>query len=334
MPGERRRLWALDGLRGFAALAVVAYHYLNRGPHLYAELGPAHPWLVWGQYGVQLFFIISGFVIFDSVRYSSTKRFAANRAIRLYPAYWVAVILTFTVVAVFGLPDRETSLPVGLFNLTMLAGFFNVPYVDGAYWTLAVELTFYVVIAMLARTRAFSDRWLFITLFAWLGVDLAVRAAHFLMPGNVVSEIVGGIAYWLPVFLIGIALNIGHSTGRWLLPAAVIAAAVCVVAPGDLSVVPVLIVSTLLTLGAIYVKLPDRLRPASDYLGELSYPVYLVHQNIGYVILLALASLGVPQFGAVAIAAASAIAIATVISYAFDIPVRRRLRALVAVRSR
>lgn len=329
---ERRRLWALDGLRGLAALAVVAYHYLHRGPHLYSELGPSHPWFVWGQYGVQLFFIISGFVIFDSVRGTASGPFFANRAIRLYPAYWVAVIITFTVVAVFGLPGRQTTLPVGLFNLTMLEGFFNVPYVDGAYWTLAVELSFYVVIGLLARSRALSDRWLFVTLFAWLAVDLGVRAAHFLTPGNPVTEILGGIAYWMPMFLVGIALNIGHKTGRWLLPVLVIVAAFCVIAPGDLSVVPVLIVATFLTLGALYVKLPDRVRPVSNYLGELSYPVYLVHQNVGYVILLALAAWRVPQLGAVAVAAVVAIAIATAISYGFDLPVRRRMRAVVAAR--
>jgi peptidoglycan/LPS O-acetylase OafA/YrhL len=331
---ERRRLWALDGLRGLAALAVVAYHYLDRGPSLYSELGQRHPWLDWGRYGVQLFFIISGFVIFNSVRGTATRRFFANRAIRLYPAYWVAVILTFTVVLVFGLPGRETSAPVALMNLTMLEGFFGIPYVDGAYWTLAIELTFYVAIALLARTRALADRFIFVTLFAWLAVALTVRTVGFLFNGHAAIDVLAGIAYWMPVFLIGIALNIGNDTGRWLLPIAVIVTALIIVAPGDLSVVPPLTVATLLTVGAIYVKLPERLRPTSDYLGELSYPVYLVHQNIGYVILLALVPLGIPQFGATAIAAATAIALATVISYSIDIPVRRRLRALVAARSR
>lgn len=331
---ERRRLWPLDGLRGFAALAVVAYHYLYRGPQLYPQLGPSHAWFWWGQYGVQLFFVISGFVIFDSARGSSTGRFAANRAIRLFPAYWLAVVLTFTVVTVFGLPGRETTLPVALFNLTMLPGFFNVPYVDGAYWTLAVELTFYVVIGLLARTRALADRWLFVTLFTWLAVVLAVRGAGFMIDGNAFTDVFVNIAYWMPMFVIGIALNIGHRSGRWVLPGAVVAAALIIVAPGDLTVVPPMVAATLLALGALYIKLPTKLRPVSDYLGELSYPVYLVHQNIGYVIMLAVTSLGVHQLGTTAIAAAAAIAMATAISYAFDLPVRRRLRALVKARSK
>lgn len=326
----RRRLWALDGLRGLAALAVVAYHYLHRGPELYPELGTSYPWLDLGQYGVQLFFIISGFVIFDSARKDATKRFFVNRAIRLYPAYWVAVILTFTVVAVFGLRGREVSVPAGLFNLTMLERFFNVPYVDGAYWTLAVELSFYVAIGLLARTAALLDRRIFVTLFIWLLVDLAVRGVDFLTSGNFVIEMLGGIAYWMPLFLVGIALNIGHRTGKWLLPAMVIGAALCVIAPGDLSVVPILAATTALTLGTLYVKLPDRVRPISDYLGELSYPIYLVHQNIGYVIMLALIAAGIPQFGSVTIAAGAAILVATTIAYGVDRPVRKRLRDRIA----
>lgn len=329
-----RRLWALDGLRGLAALAVVAYHYLERGPSLYPQLGLQHSWAEWGRYGVQLFFIISGFVIFDSARRSTTREFAANRVIRLYPAYWVAVILTFVVVYSFGLPGRQTSIPVALVNLTMLQGFLGIPYVDGAYWTLAIELTFYFVIIALARAHALADRRVFITLFVWLAVVIAVRGAGFLIKNNSAVEVLSGIAYYMPVFLIGIALNIGLQTGRWLLPIAVIVTAIACVSPGDVLVALPLTVSTLLTVGAIYLRLPECVRPVSDYLGELSYPVYLIHQNVGYVILLALATQGIPQFGAIAIAAASAIALATVISYAIDIPVRRRLRALVASRSR
>lgn len=269
---ERRRLWVLDGLRGLAALAVVAYHYLNRGPNLYHELGPSHAWIMWGQYGVQLFFIISGFVIFDSARESTTWRFSANRVIRLYPAYWLAVILTFTVVTSFGLPGRETTLPVALFNLTMLPGFFGIPYVDGAYWTLAVELTFYVAIALLARAGALADRLIFVTLFAWLGAIFVVRGAGFLVHGNPLIDVFSGIAYWMPMFVIGIALNVGHRTRRWALSVAVIVTALGVIAPGNFTVVPPLIVATLLTIGAIYVQLPESVRPASNYLGELSYP--------------------------------------------------------------
>ncbi|MGE2836573.1 acyltransferase family protein [Mycobacterium sp. SMC-4] len=331
--GERRRLWALDGLRGLAALAVVAYHYLDRGPQLYPELGHAHSWIEWGQYGVQLFFIISGFVIFDSVKSSTTGHFFANRAIRLYPAYWLAVFLTFTVVLFFGLPGRETSLLVALFNLTMLEGFFGIPYVDGAYWTLAIELAFYVSIAVLARIGALADGRLITTLFVWIAAVLAMRGIGLVFHGNPVIDMLDGIASWLPLFVVGIALNIGHKSGRWIAPVAVIICAVAVTASRGLAVLPPLIVATALVVAAIVVRIPQGVRPFSNFLGELSYPVYLLHQNIGYVLLLWLASAGVPQLGAVAITAAVAISIGTIAAYAFDIPVRSRLRAALASRS-
>ncbi|MGE2728576.1 acyltransferase family protein [Mycolicibacterium vaccae] len=328
--GDRRRLWALDGLRGLAALAVVAYHYLDRGPHLYPQLGQSYSWIEWGKYGVQLFFIISGFVIFDSVRASTSTRFLVNRAIRLYPAYWLAVLLTFIVVSLYGLPGRETTLPVALFNLTMLEGFFGVPYVDGAYWTLAVELAFYAVIVFLARLNALRDGVIFITLSVWLGLLLAARAVALILPDDFGAfELLEGIAYWLPVFIIGIALNIGYHGGRWLPSVAIIIAALSVLTLGEISMLPPLAASVILVTISIYLQLPTKVRPVSDYLGELSYPVYLLHQNIGYVLLLGLAAFGVPQIAATLVAAACAIGVATIAAYLFDIPIRNRLRRLV-----
>ena len=76
---EARRLHSLDALRGLAALGVVAYHYLDQ---------PAY----YGLLGVELFFIISGFVILMTLeRVPSLLQFAIGRAARLYPAYWFSV---------------------------------------------------------------------------------------------------------------------------------------------------------------------------------------------------------------------------------------------------
>lgn len=334
MNKEQRRFWALDGLRGVAALAVVAYHYLYRGPLLYPELGPPHHSIQWGQYGVQLFFIISGIVIFNSVRSSDARTFILNRAIRLYPAYWLAVILTFVVVLAFGLPGRETTWPNALFNLTMLAGFFRVPYVDGAYWTLAVELTFYSIVVVLSKTRALSDRFIFFTLFTWLGVTILARATGYALKEMPVIELLAGLAVWMPVFIIGIALNIGYQSGRWGLPTATIIASIAVVVPGNLEIAAPLTASTVLAVSALYLRAPRYAHKISNYLGELSYPVYLIHQNLGYVVLLALAAAGLSQAEAVTIALALAVTIGTLIAYCFDIPARRQLRRLVSAQRR
>lgn len=294
---------------------------------LYPQLGSLTVWADWMQHCLLLFFIISGYFIFDSARASGTKHFLANRAIRLYPAYWLAVILTFTVVAIFGLPGRETSFLSALVNLTMLEGYFGIPYVDGVYWTLTVELAFYATIALLARAGALADDRLFITLLAWLAAAAAVRGAGIVFDGLPLLPVYVRTAYEMPLFLIGIALNMGRRTGRWTQPIAVIVAAIAVRAPGDLSVIAPMVITTLVMLAAVYLKLPTRTHRFADYLSEISYPLYLIHNNIGFIVILALASQGVPMPGAAAITLAIVIPMATVIAYGVDLPARRRLRA-------
>src|ERR1043166_3463819 len=109
---ESGRIGAVDALRGVAALAVVLYHYTQRYGELaehgktdaafagqYPSTGTVWFHVPWGHFGVQLFFMISGFVILMTVmKVRSVGEFAVLRLARLYPAYWVACGLTFGIV--------------------------------------------------------------------------------------------------------------------------------------------------------------------------------------------------------------------------------------------
>src|SRR6185436_18721223 len=100
---ESGRIGEVDALRGLAALAVVFYHYGQRYRELGADAylsakfpgqfpmnGEPLAWVSWGHYGVQLFFMISGFVILMTIsKVRSLKEFALLRFVRLYPAFWV-----------------------------------------------------------------------------------------------------------------------------------------------------------------------------------------------------------------------------------------------------
>ena len=137
-------------MRGLSVLFVILYHYTYR----YYEIYPSENHFIFefynGKYGVQSFFIISGFVIFMSLkRIDNVKEFIKHRFIRLYPTFWFSVLLTFTIVSLFGLPDREVSFYQMLLNLSMISGQFGIPNVDGVYWTLLYELKFYFLIAII-----------------------------------------------------------------------------------------------------------------------------------------------------------------------------------------
>ena len=146
----RQRLNQLDALRGLAAMAVVLFHFSTRFSELYPQAAPQAWSLSMGHLGVNLFFIISGFVIFMTIeRTARPTDFVVSRVSRLYPAYWVAILLTFCITHALTLPGKTVPLTTALANGLMFHGFFRVPHVDGVYWTLEVELLFYALILAL-----------------------------------------------------------------------------------------------------------------------------------------------------------------------------------------
>jgi len=183
--GHRGRLRSVDGLRALAALAVVAYHYWD-------------PWTYYGMLGVELFFVISGFVILMTVeRGRSLPAFAFARVARLYPAYWLSV----AIVGLFLLATHQTGLRSVLWNATMLQRFALRPDLIDPYWTLAYELWFYSVIAVIVAARQLHnvDR----IALAWLISMSAARGAMLLLDR-------GGRLYGDPIFqLLGMP-QFGH----------------------------------------------------------------------------------------------------------------------------
>src|SRR5207302_7827749 len=147
------RFQELDVLRGLAALGVVLFHYLTRYDQIYTSRGDVPFGFSIGASGVDLFFVISGFVIFMTLgRCATASDFLISRFSRLYPAYWAAALLTFIVGSMWPLPDQHYTVIQLLINLTMLQGFGNVPAIDGVYWSLGVELCFYAVMLVLFLT--------------------------------------------------------------------------------------------------------------------------------------------------------------------------------------
>src|SRR4051812_9204894 len=151
-----RRLYAIDGIRLLAALMVAVHHYAgtNRvdqpGNRIWdrpvSDIMPTvFRFASYGWIGVEIFFVISGFVICMSCWGRSPRQFFVSRVIRLYPAYWFAIAFTTTVLMLLpGVWDRLRMRDV-LLNITMLQSGSGVMNVDGVYWTLWSELRFYLL---------------------------------------------------------------------------------------------------------------------------------------------------------------------------------------------
>ncbi|MDH2425472.1 acyltransferase [Sphaerisporangium sp. TRM90804] len=144
-----RQSW-LDALRGVAALVVVFEHSLDA---LLPEVrGTVSPWFDFGQYGVLVFFLVSGYVIPISLeRRGDVRGFWITRFFRLYPLWALAAALGvgFALAGVYTpLSDQAEREPwvAALAHLTMLQDLFQVPSVVNVFWTLSYEMAFYLLV--------------------------------------------------------------------------------------------------------------------------------------------------------------------------------------------
>ncbi|PZF59453.1 hypothetical protein DEI81_13765 [Curtobacterium sp. MCBD17_013] len=324
------RLLPLDGLRGLAAIGVVLFHYLSNASRMYPQLGERIGWAHAGQQGVRVFFIISGIVIMMSLRGSTPAKFARSRFVRLYPSYWVAIVITATVVAVVGLPGQQASPRDLILNFTMIQSAFGVQNVDGAYWTLSVELVFYVIAAVLWFSGLLTERRFPLTLYVWLAASflLALASQALGLQGF------GGVFQNLPWFLVGIiALRIVEGDRR---PSVIMLPAVAFLAGlyfDWASVIGAAVGFTIVLVTLMWRPLGLASRPMRA-LGWASYPLYLLHQNLGYILLLHLHAAGVPRWVAVCIAILFALALAFAFTKWVDVPLRSVVRSAISPRKR
>lgn len=331
------RLAELDGLRGVAVLMVLAYHYTTR----FGELFPDWQWggFALGNYGVHLFFTLSGFVIVMTLERSERAAdFLVARFSRLYPAYWTGALVTCGALWLIAGPVRPPSASQLAVNLTMLQGFLHVPHVDGAYWSLEIELLFYAMAlaafatGLLRRADALIAAWLLLAALAasplWdrhlAGVPAARAAAHLLL------------LEFAPFFAIGIlCYRLYRGQGSAALNHALIGSALAVVALTQAPAVTVMIGAGTFVLWKVgRGGLPLLRLPLLVFLGTISYPLYLVHQKVGHAALFALAQHGWHPLARIAAATGLAIALATAMTFLVERPAMRAIRRRYKARRR
>lgn len=160
----KARVFELDVLRFLAAITVVFYHLTYRHSPVDGEyiFDTIDDFTRYGFLGVNLFFLISGFVILWTAICRSPSQFAITRFSRLYPIFWVAIAITLT--AKWLILGHVDTIPNVLLNMTMLPGYSGreFEYIDSVYWTLAVELKFYFLLFVLIIFKQIDnvENWL------------------------------------------------------------------------------------------------------------------------------------------------------------------------------
>ena len=317
-----RRFEELDVLRGLAAVAVVLFHYSG---HVTRYFGDFPFTLEIGKFGVQVFFTISGYVIYYTLhRCNSWKDFAFSRFSRLFPAYWATLALLL--IADVAIRGKSPWWGGYLVNMTMLQTFVGFPDLDIVFWSLAAELVFYVAMGILFAAGLMHQ--IVVVAICWIlcsGVwGFATRYAGWEPPD---ALRIGLILPHAPFFLSGIMFYLIHQKGYKaiylsVILFAVVAAFLC----GGIMLGLVATVSFAIFGLAVGGFLRWLVSPYTLWLGAISYPLYLLHRNLGYESLFTLNRIGVPSIVSVPIVAAGALAIASAVTYWIERPCMTYLR--------
>lgn len=296
--GPPARLVALDVLRLVAAVAVVVYHFTARrtsawqGAQDVAVPDVVTRWATYGALGPELFFVISGFVILMTAWGRTTVAVVASRIGRLYPSYWVAVLLTGALLLVVWPEGKAVTAGQVAVNLTMLQEVVGVDHVDGVYWTLWTELRFYLLVGLLVLAGVTRRRVLAVALL-WPPVAALVAQ----LGATDLAELL--ISDYAPFFGAGMALYLvhrdGHAAAPWLVVltntvlAVVLRTSPTVTGLGHITglepsrvgvAVAIGLCVALVALVAV-IPMPGLDRSWLVASAALTYPLYLVHQYWG-----------------------------------------------------
>ncbi len=336
----RDRLNLLDPLRLFAALSVVAFHYAYRGAAadgLTQVTVPAwKPVVQYGYLGVQLFFTISGLVIAMSAQGRTAEDFVIARLIRIYPGFATCMTISCVVIFWFGAPTFTTSATQWAANLLVQPSVLHQPFVDGVYWSIVYEIIFYGWIAVLLKSGLLFRHFEMIAL-CWIGLStvnelagpsLLVRrllltdASGFFVAGMMIHQLhAKGLSLQRGVIL---ALAAELASGQ-----AIIASRYNFAHFGAVLSQPLIVALSLAAIGLVGVcagvknrGLPQAVAVA---VGGLTYPLYLLHQTIGFVIFNRLGG-RMPPALLVTAAAMVMIALSLLVFFAVERPVQAWLK--------
>lgn len=291
-----RRIELLDYGRFFAAVMVILYHYTFNGIANGKISSITHsPWIVelskYGYLGVELFFMISGYVIFYSATNRSASQFAVARAVRLYPSYWFAVIFTSAFAWHWGGDLMSVTPLTTLVNLTMFQSYIDVAHVDGVYWTLVYEVAFYLAVfaLLLSGLQRSLDR-IFIVWPLLMGAALLLDLQDLPFLGGYFYYFAAGGLFallrerpcWRTALslLVAFVLCVSFSAGKASHLSAYKGVEFSAPAIGFL-------IATFFGFFLVqHLRWTQNLRlPMSRTLGALTYPVYLIHAHFGYMFL-------------------------------------------------
>lgn len=330
-----QRSVGLDLVRIFAALIVMFFHlaYWSWAPEGYStpksvlKGATSYPELVtfteWGWVGVDIFFVLSGFVISYTALNSGALRFFWRRFLRLFPA--ALICASITLVVAFYIQWQPPSELLARYVRSVLF-WPKGPYIDGQYWTLPIEVTFYAFVFCILASK--QERWLEQGIIAFGCLSIGVRAlclvpdiAAVVKPA-LASQVATLTMTYNAHFALGAVVFFGYRNGWTAARTAMAAIFVIGALATRLRASPVAASVWLISVGTIFLSIhyrvwiDGRLRSVASTIAILSlstYPLYLIHDLVGAAALRELVLSGADRFVALGLVSAACIALSVCI---------------------
>ncbi|APU19472.1 acyltransferase family protein [Actinoalloteichus sp. GBA129-24] len=331
-PGTRRASW--DVLRAVAIALVVVQHATWGGPFLVPEL-EERPVFLSLQAGASILMIISGYFICQTLSSSGPRALLQNRLVRVIPPMVAAAVLTHVIVHLWGPESLERSFAslIGTILVYPPGLIEGISRTDGSYWTIPLQVTAFLVTALLWPRRWRHGLRLRMTLAIAAVVPVALELVKSAGPGPSltrgieIAETVG--AGRVHLLAAGAALWLWgtHRSGNGVLT--IVAASIMTqfLTSSDVAGAVAMAVATV-AIGAA-ARGPDWnhpvLRPVV-WLAGISYGVYLVNHNIGYSVMYRLSEAGVPPMAQSAAMIVCSVMLGWLLTRLVEEPIARRFR--------
>lgn len=321
------RIKELNSIRGLAALAVVLFHYTTKYNENFEPDAMKIFEFKYGYLGVHLFFILSGFVIFMTIgKVKSGFDFIYKRFIRLYPVFWVCLIFTFSVTSIGSIEKFERTWTELVINFTMIPSLLKTRAIDGAYWSLAPEILFYVFIWGVYKIKLLHK--IEIICFIWL-------VASFIISYSGLSSILFVLLNVKYCFLFIAGINFyklyieKNNNMRWVNHFLIaISLLYCYLFNPIVETIFCIAFFEVFYL-FIYKKLSfiGKIKPFV-FLGIISYPLYLIHQFFGLILIYYLCKISIDNhFILLFIPLGLAIILAYVVTFYFEKPLLLKFKS-------
>lgn len=270
----------IDSLRGLSVILIVFYHLLFRYQQIYLDRAGLNYWM--GVLGSYIFLIISSYFLVNSRksdlgsgknRIIHSVYLVVHKLVRLWPTYFVSITLTFLITRLLPLPGRTCTLIEYMLNIPFLNGFIGIPYVDASHWYLTTLISLTTVISAFKFCEINNNVFSYIIWAVCGGVLYKLD----LIP---ILRIFGDV--YIGVALVGISIRKWNDSKKWIV-VTIVGLLYTVFTSGILNVF-LLIVAAVIVLLCVSERMHFINQKLLVYIGGISYPLYLCHQNLGFIV--------------------------------------------------